>query len=323
MPGRSDRLLAASEREAPEENGELEYCSKSRVKQWMQNPRHFYLKYVKGYREAETDAMVRGSRIHEAFERFYLAEQEHGSVVFSDPADYLPDDRQLWADFVEPYITNFIRWETERFEHSVREGGRWRPASVEEEVWRDDLFEEAPPAMGLADVVLPAASLPEVSASRGNVVVDFKTGSTPREQYRDGGIFTELEYYVMLFEEDYDITGAAAYYPRQDELLVSPEDSARFRDDIRDAVDEMTSAVAEGDETAFPTNPGPLCGWSPEEGCRSDYYGMCSECDWNKPVDNRDRFESLVEKGLDEYSIAFKLGCRAEEVRYWKSKLNL
>jgi RecB family exonuclease len=290
----------------------------------MQNPRHFYFKYVKGLKPEETGAMVRGSRIHEAFERFYEAEAARGDQVFDDPGQHLAEDRQLWADFLEPYVTNFIAWEHERWRHAVEGGERWLPAAIEEEVWRDGLFgEAAPAAMGLADVVLPAASLEEVPAETGNVVVDFKTGSTPRPEYRSGGIFTELEYYVMLFEDEYDITGAAAYYPRQDELLVSPEDSARFRDDIRDAVSEMVDAVASGDEKNFPTNPGPLCGWSPDDGCRSDYYGICSNCTWNVPVDNRERFEKLCERELDPYSIAFKLGCRAEEVRYWKSKLNL
>jgi len=204
MPDVSDKVLRLNEEVNPKESGTLPYISKSRVTQWIKNPEHFRLKYVEGLRVDETDAMVRGSRIHKAFEGFYEATQGvDPKAVFAEPELYLPADRQLWADFVTPYIGNFLVWEQERYKYAQETGSDWAAVAVEEEHWIDPLLglDNEPEWMGLADVLLPAGAVPSIETDEGVVVVDFKTGSVPDSKYRDEGIHTELEYYVMLFED--------------------------------------------------------------------------------------------------------------------------
>lgn len=316
-----------------EEAGEYElpYISKSRVMTWMEVPEHFRFKYLEDIKEPETDAMKRGTRIHESFERYYehiqgdYTDRDRLTMLTLDEmVDRLPDDTGKWADFIEPFISNFFRWEKRRWE-AVDDVLDFRPVSIEEELWRDPLLglDAEPEWMGLADVILPAASIEEVDSDDGVVVVDFKTGSVPREKYRDDGIYTELEYYVWLFEEKYNVVGAAAYYPRTDELLVQPQNHDH-RNNIKNAVAEMVPACDEYDGSQkFEIDPGPLCGWSPEDGDRSAYYGLCSRCTWNVPVDNRNTFEAMLDEGYPLGKIADELGTTANACGYWRYKLGL
>lgn len=323
MPDRSDRLLdtadAAGEYELP-------YVSKSRVMQWIKNPEHYRLKYLEDIREPETDAMVRGSRIHETFEEFY---GDGGIGKYAGNIDAgveaLPADRQLWADFVEPYVTNFLTWEIERWNATGGNQSDYLPVAIEDEHWRDPLLgiEDEPEWMGMADVILNASSVPSVDTDEGVVIVDFKTGSVPDEQYRGDGIYTELEYYVMLFEDEYNVTASGAYYPRANEFLVH-KPTEQQRELIIESVGELVRHSADYDGDAkFEAKEGPLCGWSPEEGDRSPYYGICSQCTWNKPVDNQNTFEQMIEEDYSNREIAEELGCTTNAVGYWSYKLGI
>jgi len=129
-----------------------------------------------------------------------------------------------------------------------------------------------------------------------------------------------LAYYEILFEDKYDVTAAAAYYPREDELLVQPPGD--YRDEVFWAARDMVDACANytGD-TTFEANSGPLCGWSPDD--RSPFYGVCSECTWNVPVDNRETLEQMVDEGYRDGEIADDLGTTANAVGYWRRKLDL
>lgn len=319
MPDRSDKVEKAY---ADAEEGALPYISKSRVKTWLSNPDWFRFKYVKGIKQKETDAMVRGTRIHETFEHFYEQEQQRGVDIMSRPELYLPANRQLWADFVYPYVTNFLKWERKRLRYANGDREAWEPVAIEEELWLDPILglDKEPEWMGLADVVLPAAGFPFIDSDDGVVVVDFKTGSVPDEQYRDEGIYTELEYYSMLFETEYDVAGAAAYYPREHETVVQPDDGA-FRNNVLDAVEDMVVAVDSGDSEKFPHEESPLCGWSPDPDDRNPYCALSSKCSWNVPVDNRERFEKLKDRGLGDRQIAHKMDTTPGAIRYWSYKL--
>lgn len=327
MPDRSEKVLRLYD-----EVGEYElpYISKSRVKQWLENPEHFRLKYLEGIEEPETGPMVRGSRIHETFEYYYgdvIADLRGGGSFTPEGglSHRLPTDRELWADFVAPYVANFLVWEVGRWQESGRDPEKYLPRGVEEEHWRDPILgiPGEPEWMGLADVILPAASLPEVEADEGDVIVDFKTGSVPDEQYRSPGIYTELEYYVMLFEDQYDVVGAGAYYPREDEFIAQPETES-FRGDVIDAAREMVQATEsyEGDEQ-FEINPGPLCKWGTGEDEESSFYGVCSQCSWGAPAKRENEFKELVAQGYNAYEIAEHLGCETDAVYYWKHKFDL
>jgi len=325
MPERSSRIEEAY---AESSDGELPYISKSRVKTWNQNPDHFRLKYVEGLKPSENTAMLRGTQIHELFEDHY------NSILDSYEATGEIPEFHEWVDgfgnwhnlarHSAPYAMNFLAFEYRRLQES-NTAEQFLPVSVEEEHWVDPQLglDGEPCWMGLADVIVPAASLRQVESDTGVVIIDFKTGSVPREKYRSepDGIHTELEYYAILFGNKYDVVGAAAYYPRADELLVQP-DNASHREQVENAVRDMVPAVASGDKSNFPHDEGPLCKWGPGDDEESDYYGLCN-CTWGRPVEQEERFTKLVERGLRDSAVADKLGCSSNAVRYWTYKLDL
>lgn len=324
MPDRSDRVLEAHE---AAEEGELPYISKSRVKSWLTNPQHFKFKYVDGLKPKETVPMVRGTEIHEVFEDYYHAVTdyvaENGDLPDTHTQVELIPNWQHLGKYVVPYTSNFITFENRRME-AADTPGEYLPISIEEEHWVDPLIgmEKEPCWMGLADVIVPAASLPEVDSDSGVVIIDFKTGSVPDEKYRtdEGGIYTELEYYVMLFEDKYDVVGAAAYYPRSNELLVQPDD-LDSRQQVLQAGKDMVEAVA-SDRDHFERNESPLCKWGEGPDEESEFYGLCN-CTWGVPANNKERFTKLVEKGLHDSAVADKLGTTTDAVRYWRYKFDL
>lgn len=323
MPERSDKV---KQRYEETEQYELPYISKSRVKQWLENPEHFRLKYLEEIKPSETQAMRRGSDIHETFETLYEYSVENRVYPYPELIEKaLPADRRMWADYTEPYITNFIDWEHNRWEASGNQLKYYQPVAVEEEHWRDPVLglDGEPEWMGLADVILPAAGVPEIDTDEGVVIVDFKTGSVPDEKYRSPGIYTELEYYVMLFEDKYDVVGAGAYYPREHTFLLQPDDE-EHREDVLNAAENMVIATREYDGSdKFETKPGPLCKWGPGDDEESALYGVCTQCTWGKPINNENQLRELVKQGYNDYDIAEHFGCEPDAVRYWKYKLDL
>lgn len=319
MPDRTEKVQRLNEETA---QYELPYISKSRVMQWQKNPEHFRLKYMEGIREPETDAMVRGTRIHEGFEDSYEnAIANHRPVGPSE--EVFPKNRALWADFVAPYYTNFLSWEQRRFEESGENLDQYLPISIEEEHWRDPILDMdgEPEWMGLADAILPAASIAETPRNDGVVIVDFKTGSVPDEKYRDDGIFMELEYYNILFEDKYDVVAAGAYYPRSDTFLLQPDDPD-YRQQVLRAARNMVAACDgyDGSEQ-FEAKEGPLCKWSFDENDESAFYGVCSQCSWGVPANNRETFEAMLDEGYSQKRIAEELGTTTDAVSYWKWKV--
>lgn len=274
------------------------YISKSRLMGYIKNPRHFYLKYVVGIREPESQAMFRGGRVHKVFEDYYenvLADVGTAGVLSypEDLTQYLPTDTTEWAVWTEPYVANFIMWERRRLaaaEEHARSTRKtkvdeetallYAPVAVEDELWDWDSF--GYPVMGFADVVLWSASVPEVDATEGVTVVDHKTGKSKNGfKYGDkpGGVLDELEYYTMLFEGEYEVTATSIYYPKDDELLTATPDEKR-RDKL---VTEINTLCELGDsEDEYPINSGPLCMYGSDPDKRSSYYELCPECKWGQ-----------------------------------------
>jgi len=321
MPERSEKLLRLGD-EA--DKYELPYVSKSRVMQWIKNPEHFRLKYLEGVREPETEAMVRGTRIHEAIEGFYENVTDASDLKIA--VEMLPDDRQLWADFIQPYISNFLLFELRRMERAESES-EYRPIGIEEEVWRDGLITDEPEWMGIADAVYHASTIPGIPDDAGVVICDFKTGSVPAEKYRTNGIYKELAYYSLVFDKKYSIGGVASYYPREDELLVmdiNSQEMGRYREKVVDSAEEMIEACEEyNGDTQFETKPGPLCQWGTSEDEQSAFYGVCSQCDWGVPANNEETFTQMIEEGYSDGEVAEELGTTTDSVNYWKYKLDL
>jgi CRISPR/Cas system-associated exonuclease Cas4 (RecB family) len=259
----------------------LPYISKSRLMQYIKNPYHFYLVYVRGLREPENFYMRRGSAVHAVFEAYYeniVRVYEETGGVYGDLMKYLPSHEE-WATWLEPYISNFLLWEYRRLETAptVRE---FVPVGIEAEAWEfyGDGSERVP-LMGYADVVLWASSVPEVEHDEGVCVIDFKTGKSKNGlKYGDkpGGVLDELEYYAMLFEDEFEVSCMAIYYPRDDVVLAAEPDEKR-RDTLLATIRELVNAGTDPDN--YPPSEGPLCKWGPGEDQQSFFYGICP-CKW-------------------------------------------
>ncbi len=268
MPEQSDVLGELRENAA---DGELPYISKSRVTTYKTCPRKFYHQYILGMRTPGNYYTKRGTQIHKAYELYYenlLEYYSESGEIPDDLTEMLPADVSLWADWIEPYISNFIMFEEARLK-AAPDAESFLPVGIEAEGWD---WDQPVPWMGYADVILHASSVPQVETNEGVVIIDFKTGKTPKKQYRDDGIFLEGEYYAMLFEGDWDIAAVAGYFPMNDDFLVSELDAAR-RSRIEKYIEEM---AASNDREDFPTCEQPLCAWGKEEGQQCDFYKICS-----------------------------------------------
>lgn len=173
------------------------------------------------------------------------------------------------------------------FSHAVLD--HWEPVGVEVEFWLGDPPDDydradpdyvgpSPPVgdipwMGKADLIAPTQSIPEVEGS-GVVILDYKTGGAPTVKYEGApflddvlneGVFLETEYYGWLADEcpgfGHEVDAVAAYYPKDDELIVGPYPDRERRFDIKRAALGMQkppnfqeSAEAHPDGPPVPAN---------------------------------------------------------------------
>jgi CRISPR/Cas system-associated exonuclease Cas4 (RecB family) len=301
------------------------------VAKWVKCPEKFNYSYLKGYKEPETRYMRRGTTVHEAIEDYYETVTEYVKLSGSFPrlhelVTFFRDPIEAgWADYTEPYITNFLAYESRRLVY-CRDRGLdpevWLPVAVEAEEWLEDPLgygDEAIPWMGYADAIYPVETFPEVPENDGVVIVDFKTGKTPKEDYRDDGIYLEGEYYAMLFASEYDVAAVAGYYPKNDDLIVSPLSETR-REKIREVVHSMQSVNGEN-PGHLEINETPLCKWGSGKDEQCPYYDMCSST-WGEGLKNEQKFRDMAEYCTDsELATAFNMDYGA--VQYTKYKLGL
>jgi CRISPR/Cas system-associated exonuclease Cas4 (RecB family) len=300
-------------------NSNKDYLTKSGLKTWVSCPRKYYFQYIEDREVEETEAMVEGSKIHELIEAFYenaikFAEEneEPPTTMFSLIDDTVHDD---WRDYLDPYLANFLGFERLRWEN-VDDIEDWTPIAIEEGMW-EQVVEETPPFTGYADVLLPAASIDEVSDDTGSVLIDFKTGEPKNEKYRDhenAGVFLDLAYYKMLFESEFDIKAVGGYYPKTDTLVVSSIEKER-REFIEHVSKEISNADPDNIED-FPLDMGPLCAWGEDENQRCEFYNDCPST-WAKPIDNEEETVDLIKSGLSNDEIADQLGTTEDAVSYW------
>ncbi|SEL20049.1 RecB family exonuclease [Haloferax larsenii] len=329
MPTQSDRLTELRENTP---SGQLPYISKSRLTKFVKCPEQFRYSYVQGLKEPPTKYTRRGTYIHETFEDYY-----HSVTVYVKETGEFPDDLvpflpewDRWADYTEPFISNFINFEYARME-TAREWyddeaeavEAWLPVGIEAEAWLEDPLpwrDEQPPWMGYADAIYNDTTVPGVEPRGGVVITDFKTGKTPKKQYRDEGIYLEGEYYAVLFEQDWKVTAVAGYYPKGDDLVISPLKLSR-RDFIFETVDEMLDLM-EADEPHWPINETPLCKWGPGQDEQCVYYDICSSV-WGEALKHDDQLREMVDSGMTPHQIASELGTKSNYVSYAMRKLNL
>jgi len=270
----------------------LAHVSKSRVKTYLQCPRKFYAKYWCENRSPGSYHTTKGSRIHRAYEDFHLNlidyVETHG--VRPDSFAQLMGDWRDYHQWSDPHIKNFWMFEEDRWDLSMEAARQdkldgddrktrkialdyWLPIGVEVE----GRLEKPPtgdiPWMGYADAVLHAASVPDVEADEGVIILDYKTGKTEDEKYRDEGIYLEGEFYGWLFEEmnsfDQKVSAVAGYYPQNDDLVVSPYPDFDRRNTILDAVEGMQQPP---DIENYEYEEQPLCHYGKG---RCFYYNEC------------------------------------------------
>ncbi|WP_330630708.1 PD-(D/E)XK nuclease family protein [Halocatena halophila] len=320
MPDQSNRVekLRESDEKYP-------YHSKSRVLKYVKCPRQFEYSYLKGYKEPETYPMRRGTAIHETIEDYYHNVSHYVSTYVIPPTvgqlqQFLPDYKR-WQPYVEPFISNFLRFEARRLEEASSIE-TWLPVEVEAEGWVEDPLDQGNdpiPAMGYVDVIYHADSIPGL-LDTGKVIVDHKTGKTPDEQYRDDGIYLQGEFYTMLFGDEYNITAVAGYYPKNDDLIVSTPSRSR-RSDLLQTMGDIETAIEE-DHVYLETDEQPLCKWGEADDEECSYYRICSSS-WGEPLRHGDTVRKMVANGCSHGEIAAHLNCSYDSVNYAKYKLGL
>ncbi len=302
-----------------------EYYSKSRLKSWVTCPRLFYYKYVEKLDTPETESMRRGTDIHELIEDYYENAKKYAESNSEPPTTlftlFNKDEDKNWRDHLNPYLANFMGFERRRWEQAQNMDD-WLPIAVEDEVWRK-VFDNTPILMGLADVLLPAASFPNesVPVNEGCVLIDFKTG-TPNKNYmghKEGGVHLDLAYYSLLFEEKYDIVAVGAYYPKTDTFVTTgvEEEKQKF-------VEYISSQITEANEENiedYPITEQPLCAWGEGEENRCSFYEQCDST-WAVPIDNKEQTVKYIQQGLSNEEIAEKLDTSKSAVSYWVRKRN-
>jgi CRISPR/Cas system-associated exonuclease Cas4 (RecB family) len=253
----------------------LEHISKSRVKTFLKCQRKFADKYLAEERADENFYMERGSAVHDAFEKFHQTLKAFVAANNELPnslTELLPHASE-WFQFVE-YVGPFFEWELDRLktarqntESEAEALEAWTPHSVEVSLTIDDPPVGELPWLGPYDALVDARSVSAIENNDGYVVIDYKTGSLPKEQWRDEGIHIDLEFYAWMLEEaGYEVAGGIGMYPSEDGNVIREMPNPETRADIADVVTYLhESSVTRID---YPTDPQPLC-----EYCH--FYDQC------------------------------------------------
>lgn len=274
---------------------EPQHISKSRVKKVHTCEAQYRMSYVEGHKAPENKHMRKGSELHAAFEHYYGAAKQQGAFddvkatweeVTDRIIDILPgatDD--LWGNFSSSHVLSFVGFEADRI---LRKSERLTFPAVEQEVrWENAGFADGVPLMGYVDAIYPAEGFPWTDNDDGVTIVDFKTGSVPDEDYRwDGGIYTELSFYDMVVRNgtDYDVTGLAAYYPQEDEVLTLNVEEAcdRGHVEVVEGTKQILRIHDEPDSARAEANP--LCCYGDEKGQQCEFYAPNKEVDFEAGV---------------------------------------
>ena len=246
----------------------LDHISKSRIKTFAKCERKFANKYLAGERADSNFYMDRGSAVHDAFEGFHKNLKAFLAANKEEPnslTELFPPATD-WFQFVE-YVGPFIEWELQRLQ-TARENteseqatlNAWKPHSVEVSLKLEDPPVGEIPWLGPYDALVDARSVAAIDSNDGYVVVDYKTGSLPKYEWRDGGIHIDLEFYSWLLEEEgYEIAGAIGMYPSEDGNVVREMPNEDMREYIADVVKYLHQASVTRSD--FSVEPQPLCSY--------------------------------------------------------------
>lgn len=303
-----------------------EYVTKSAVKDWTKCKRYFYYSRVKNIETEDIEAMKTGRDIHEIIEQYYKHVRSYCSNNDAEPEaliDFIAQVDKDWKKYIDPYITNFLGFESRRLStakeatsgddnRTWQEG--WLPVTVEESTW-NSITETAPVISGYVDAIIPACSFKRIDRTDGYVVVDFKTGTKGNySSHEEGGVLLDVGFYRMLFEDEYDIVGVCGYYPKNNEIILEKTESDR-KEFIIDKIESMSDANPE-DISDYPINTQPLCAWGEDDESRCDYYDRC-DSNWAAPIDNEKQMIQMIQDDMQVEDIADELDTTKDSVRFW------
>jgi RecB family exonuclease len=331
MPTTDGVRIEAARKRADELGLALAYISKSRVTKYVKCPEKFARSYIHGEKEPENKYMRRGTDVHTVFEFFYanaveFVAENHRTPTFGELSQLLPS-AESWKPYTDPYISSFLAFEARRIDrcnelasNNLEATEYWLPDAVEGEFWLDnplglDHPDESIPLMGFADLIVRAVSLGIDTHEEDVAIIDFKTGKTPKEQYRDEGIYLEGSFYRWLVEGRFNVAAVAGYYPKNDDLIISTASKERQLY-LEEIVADLTE-IARNAPGTLPIKTGPLCHWG---NGKCFYYDTCRST-WGEPFVHEERFRAALEAGMSDREIADDLGTTLGAVRYAKKKL--
>lgn len=290
--------------------------SKSKLKSFKTCERKYYYKYVLGLPDKmNKEVKKRGTVVHQTIEQYYenITTYISNTGEFPTPvASFLPP-KDSWRNYTHPYLTSFIAFEMERLEEADTPE-EFMPHSIE--AWNKVVLQLGRPWVGYADVILRPESVPDISSHLDAFILDFKTGESGPEQYRDTGVYLDGQYYTLLFNDMYDSVSSGGLYLKDDTFVEAPTSSEELSELVGSAYQLASNTV----ESEFSADTGPLCCWGSEEGERCPYYEVCKS-NWAAPIDNSEKFSQLLQEDKDEKTIANELGCSVESINYWSEKL--
>lgn len=246
----------------------FDYLSKSRLKTKEKCERKLGYKYINEVKPDENFYMVRGTNIHDSFEKYHQNVKAYVAAnrCFPESLTELLGHGSEWFQFID-WVIPFFDWELERFEEAKKNTetldaalDAWVPHSLERDLWIDDPPVGDLPWRGPYDALVESQSVPEIDATEGYTVVDYKTGSTPNEEYRDEGIHIDLCFYSWMLEiKGFNVTGAVGFYPTGDNHVVREVPQPEIRGRIISTIQYLHNNDVT--KANMPINPQPLCDW--------------------------------------------------------------
>lgn len=234
------------------------HLSPSSIGTFEQCPLKFKYSRIDGMKEPPTEATLRGNFVHDALEELYKFAPEHRTLdVAREVMRDVWDNK--WRDQVEEIVPP----------EDIR-NFRWTSWWCVENLWKVEDPETVVPA-GLETLIncdVDGVTIKgfidrwEEAEDGSLVVVDYKTGKTPKPQYRSDKYFQLMVYAVGMRELGFgDASHIKLLFLKDGTVIgkdVEEQDFENTTVRIRSTKDQIDQMCETG---KFPHNKTVLCGW--------------------------------------------------------------